>query len=60
LQATDTIHFDQLLADATITKTTNAAGHHITEVVFSPTEAITLAGWHDAATFSGDPHIHYI
>jgi hypothetical protein len=58
--SSDTIHFDQPITAATIAKTIDAAGRHITTVSFSPTEVVTLVGWHDAATFSGDGSIHYI
>jgi hypothetical protein len=62
IRPTDVIHFAEAsdtLANAVITKTTEGAGQHITQVAFT-TEIVTLVGWHDAVTFAGDPNIHYI
>jgi hypothetical protein len=62
--STDIVHFNELtdtFAGATITKTTDALGHKITEVLLTPVnELVTMNGWHDAATFGVDPTIHYL
>jgi hypothetical protein len=62
--STDVVHFNEptdTFAGAIITKTTDALGHKITEVLLTPVnETVTMNGWHDAATFGIDPTIHYI
>jgi hypothetical protein len=55
LTTTDVIHFGDTFRDASIT----AKGGHTT-VAFADGQTITLIGVHDAATFGGDPSIHYI
>jgi hypothetical protein len=64
LNATDVVNFNLPQVDYSITKTTDTAGHKITEITGSAgggfNETVTMNGWHVATTFAGDPTIHYI
>jgi hypothetical protein len=52
---TDIVHFGDTFANATITTADSE-----TTVHFASGQTVTLTGVHDAATFVGDPSIHYI
>jgi len=64
LKSADLVAFELPQSNYTIQQTTDAAGDKITKIVGSANggyfASVTMNGWHDAVTFSGDPSIHYI
>jgi hypothetical protein len=55
---TDTLHFADTQANATIT--TNTATHQTTVSFADTGQTVTFNGIHQAVTFYGDPSIHFI